>query len=201
VPFTTAIFILDSWPWGETICKFSEFSKDLSTGVSVFTLTALSGDRYFAIVDPLRKFHSHSGRRATRITIGIAILIWVLATIMGIPALKASYVKVCKKKHANAFSVIWYFFCSQTITDPNSNMTFKICYPFPDELGPNYPKAIVMLRFSCYYAIPLTIIGVFYVLIAINLIHSAKHVPGELQGAQRQVITNELLSYQLTITE
>lgn len=60
----------------------------------MFTLTALSGDRFFAIVDPLRKFHSHSGRRATRITIGIAICIWILAGIMGIPAIKASHIKV-----------------------------------------------------------------------------------------------------------
>jgi bombesin receptor subtype-3 len=100
VPFTSAIFIHPSWPWGEIICKLSEFFKDLSIGVSVFTLTALSGDRFFAIVDPLRKFHSHSGRRATRITIGIALLIWILAGLMGIPALKASYVKVCKQKLA-----------------------------------------------------------------------------------------------------
>lgn len=48
------------------MCKFSEFTKDLSVGVSVFTLTALSADRYFAIVDPMRKL---TGRRATRITI------------------------------------------------------------------------------------------------------------------------------------
>lgn len=94
VPFTSAIFIHPSWPWGEFICKASEFFKDLSIGVSVFTLTALSGDRFFAIVDPLRKFHSHSGKRATRITIGIAVLIWILAGVMGIPAMKASHIKV-----------------------------------------------------------------------------------------------------------
>lgn len=46
-----------------------------------------------------------------------------------------------------------------------------------------------MLRFACYYAIPLSIIGIFYVLIAKHLIHSASHVPGEIQGAQRQVIS------------
>lgn len=74
--------------------------------------------------------------------------------------------------------------------DVNNNVTFKICYPFPEEWGPDYPKLIVMLRFACYYAIPLFIIGIFYVLIAKHLIYSASHVPGELQGAQRQVIMN-----------
>lgn len=65
----------------------------------------------------------------------------------------------------------------------------NICYPFPDELGKNYAKFIVLFRFCCYYAIPLFIIGIFYALIAKHLIHSASHVIGEIQGAQRQVIS------------
>lgn len=94
VPLTSVIYILNSWPWGEPLCIISEYFKDLSIGVSVFTLTALSGDRFFAICDPLRKFHSHSGKRATRITIIIAVSIWILAACLGIPALRGSYIKV-----------------------------------------------------------------------------------------------------------
>jgi gastrin-releasing peptide receptor len=98
VPLTSVIYILNSWPWGFSLCVTSEFFKDLSIGVSVFTLTALSGDRFFAIVDPLRKFHSHSGKRATRITIVIAVSIWILAACLGIPAIKKTYIKVIEKK-------------------------------------------------------------------------------------------------------
>ncbi|CAO1360169.1 unnamed protein product [Diamesa serratosioi] len=167
VPLTSVIYALNSWPWGPYLCTLSEFFKDLSIGVSVFTLTALSGDRFFAIVDPLRKFTAHSGgKRATRITIAIAVLIWILAGICGIPALRGSYVKT--------ISV-------------NRNVSFNICYPFPDEWGKVYAKSIIMGRFLIYYAIPLCIIGIFYILIAKHLIHSASHVPGELQGAVRQV--------------
>jgi len=46
VPFTSTVYTIESWPYGEFICKLSEFVKDLSIGVSVFTLTALSADRY-----------------------------------------------------------------------------------------------------------------------------------------------------------
>lgn len=60
MPLVAVVYAIDSWPWGQTICSASEFIKDLSIGVSVFTLTALSADRFFAIVDPLRKFHTHS---------------------------------------------------------------------------------------------------------------------------------------------
>ena len=94
VPLTSVIYVLHSWPWGEVLCVLSEYFKDVSIGVSVFTLTALSGDRFVAIVDPLRKFHSHSGKRATRITIIIAVSIWILAACLGIPAIRGSYIRV-----------------------------------------------------------------------------------------------------------
>lgn len=58
VPFTSIVYTVESWPWGATVCRVSEAAKDVSIGVSVFTLTALSADRYFAIVDPLRKLHA-----------------------------------------------------------------------------------------------------------------------------------------------
>lgn len=58
VPFTFTVYIVDSWPFGLVLCKVSECAKDISIGVSVFTLTALSADRFFAIVDPMRKLHA-----------------------------------------------------------------------------------------------------------------------------------------------
>jgi len=45
---------------------------------------------------------------------------------------------------------------------------------------------MVLLHFLVYYALPLVIIAVFYVLIALHLMYSAS-VPGEIQGAVRQV--------------
>lgn len=137
--------------------------------MSVFTLTALSGDRFFAIVNPLRKLHSYHGKRARRITISIISSIWTLASLMGIPAIKASHVQV------------------KVFPMEGKNITFEICYPFPEEWGKNYARSIVMARFLFYYAIPLAIISIFYVLIATHLMHSANHVPGELQGTERQV--------------
>uniref|UniRef100_A0A1B0CDV9 G-protein coupled receptors family 1 profile domain-containing protein n=2 Tax=Lutzomyia longipalpis TaxID=7200 RepID=A0A1B0CDV9_LUTLO len=92
VPLTATVYVFDSWLWGLELCTVSEFVKDVSIGVSVFTLVALSGDRFFAIVDPLRKFNTHSGK-ATKLTISIAISIWVLAIICGIPAIVGSHIR------------------------------------------------------------------------------------------------------------
>ncbi|KYN04927.1 Neuromedin-B receptor [Cyphomyrmex costatus] len=158
VPFTFTVYILDSWPFGLLLCKFSECAKDISVGVSVFTLTALSADRFFAIVDPMRKLHvTGSGRRATRFTAIIAVLIWVLAIICAIPA-SFSYIRV-----------------------------FKACYPFPEEFGPNYPKVVLICRFFIYYIIPLSIIAVFYILMARHLMRSTRNILGEMQGQIKQI--------------
>ncbi|XP_062133433.1 LOW QUALITY PROTEIN: neuropeptide CCHamide-1 receptor [Drosophila sulfurigaster albostrigata] len=166
VPLVSTIYTVEYWPWGSFLCTVSEFMKDVSIGVSVFTLTALSSDRYFAIVDPLRKFHAHGGgRRATRMTLAIAVSIWLLAILCGLPALIGSNIKPLGINHEK--SIVY-------------------CYPYPVEWGKNYAKIMVMLHFLVYYAIPLVIIAVFYVLIALHLMYSAS-VPGEMQGAVRQV--------------
>lgn len=55
VPFVSVIFIYDSWPFGDTMCKLTEFMRDVSIGVTVFTLMALSADRYLAIVSSIRR--------------------------------------------------------------------------------------------------------------------------------------------------
>lgn len=55
VPFVSVIYISDSWPFGDAMCKLTEFMRDVSIGVTVFTLMALSADRYLAIVSSIRR--------------------------------------------------------------------------------------------------------------------------------------------------
>lgn len=55
IPFTSLVYTVEYWPWGVAVCKLSETTKNISVGVSVFTLTALSGERYCAIANPLRR--------------------------------------------------------------------------------------------------------------------------------------------------
>ncbi|VVC40494.1 Bombesin receptor-like,G protein-coupled receptor, rhodopsin-like,GPCR, rhodopsin-like, 7TM [Cinara cedri] len=167
VPFTSTVYTFPSWPYGLAMCKVSETAKDVSIGVSVFTLTALSADRYFAIVNPMRKIHaSVGGRFATRFTVTVAAAIWAAAAACAAPAFRYSYIRQ---------------FRVQNIT------LFEVCYPYPDHLGPAYPKVVVLVKFLVYYAVPLTIIACFYVLIARYLVQTTNNMPGELQGKIRQV--------------
>jgi len=69
VPFTSILYTIESWPFGDFICKFSEFTKDLSVGVSVFTLAALSVERYLAIKYPLRNLQGGGVAKKTFVTI------------------------------------------------------------------------------------------------------------------------------------
>jgi hypothetical protein len=91
VPSAGLIFVYDTWPWegvtGEVICRAGEFAKDISIGVSIFTLVALAFDRYMAIVNPLKKLRVRS-----KMVIIIIAVIWIFAIIFGLPAVIVSKV-------------------------------------------------------------------------------------------------------------
>ena len=62
----------------------------------------------------------------------------------------------------------------------------KACYPYPTEFGPNYPRTILVCRFFIFYAVPLSIIAFFYILMARHLMHSTRNIPGEMQCQVRK---------------
>lgn len=162
VPFTSVIYTIESWPWGELICKLSEATKDVSIGVSVFTLTALSAERYCAIVNPIRRHIS-----TKPLTIVTAVSIWIASMVLALPAVVFSNVK------------------SGMIHD---NRTIEFCSPFPQRYGRTYEKGLVLFKFIAYYALPLVVISGFYVLMARHLLLSTRPLPGEQYRGQNNQI-------------
>ncbi|RZF35287.1 hypothetical protein LSTR_LSTR011669 [Laodelphax striatellus] len=76
------IYMLNSdWPFGTLYCKITQFVAVLSICASVFTLMAISIDRYMAIMHPLRP------RMGRRTTLCIAGAIWVVGTVLSLPML------------------------------------------------------------------------------------------------------------------
>lgn len=160
VPFVSIIYTTDTWPYGETICRLSEFMRDVSVGVTVFTLTALSADRYLAIIDPVGK---RAGAVAHRTTVATTAVIWVLAVLLASPAAAFSYLRV---EDTGAGEIV-------------------ICNPFHPWLGDSYPRINVVIKLAVYYLIPLIIISTFYMLMARHLMKASGPLPGEAQN-QRQ---------------
>ncbi|XP_059617778.1 tachykinin-like peptides receptor 86C [Phlebotomus argentipes] len=76
------IFMLNSdWPFGPVYCTINNFIANVSVAASVFTLVAISFDRYIAIVRPLRH---RTSRKKARIFL---LIIWALSGILASPCL------------------------------------------------------------------------------------------------------------------
>ncbi|KAK6486877.1 gastrin-releasing peptide receptor [Huso huso] len=153
-PVDASRYLADEWLFGRVGCKLIPFIQLTSVGVSVFTLTALSADRYKAIVRPMDIQTSHA---TAKICIRAAF-IWMFSMTLAIPEA--------------IFSDLHTFYV------PETNKTFITCAPYPHS-GDLHPKIHSTVSFLIFYVIPLVIISVYYYFIAKNLIRSASNMPVE----------------------
>ncbi|KAL5273785.1 hypothetical protein ACFFRR_000501 [Megaselia abdita] len=91
------IFMLNSdWPFGSIYCTINNFMATVTVSTSVFTLVAISLDRYIAIVHPLKK---RTSRKKVRI---ILMLVWILSCLLSSPCLVFS--NIITKRYYNGKS-------------------------------------------------------------------------------------------------
>nr|XP_006013596.1 PREDICTED: neuromedin-B receptor [Latimeria chalumnae] len=169
VPMDASRYFVEEWMFGTVGCKLIPVIQLTSVGVSVFTLTALSADRYKAIVNPMDIQTSS----AVLWTCNKAIAIWVISMLLAVPEA--------------VFSQVVH------VTVPD-NTSFTACIPYPqsDEM---LPKTHSILIFLVYFLIPLVIISIYYYHIAKTLIKSAHNIPGEYtEHSKRQMETRKRLA-------
>ena len=154
VPFTATIYTLPEWPYGEPICRLNEFLCCMSLGVSVFTLIALSLDRYVAIAHPLSRRKSSPVCR----TASVAVAIWLLSILLSIPVAVVSHIE--------------YY------PDGPSGETVGVCIRQSQYWGEPYARWQAVFNFVVFFAVPMLIIFVFYALMARTLIASSSSIPG-----------------------
>ncbi|XP_057703161.1 gastrin-releasing peptide receptor [Corythoichthys intestinalis] len=161
-PVDASRYLTSEWAFGRVGCKVIAFIQLTSVGVSVFTLTALSKDRYKAIVRPL-DFQTAS---STTKNILYAALIWILSLVLAIPEAVFSDLRV--------FSV------------PSANESFVTCAPYP-HAGELHPKIHSTISFLVFYIIPLLVISAYYAFIAASLTKSVSKLPveGEIHAKQQ----------------
>ncbi|XP_031161934.1 gastrin-releasing peptide receptor-like [Sander lucioperca] len=169
-PVDASRYLSEEWLFGRVGCKVIPFIQLTSVGVSVFTLTALSADRYRAIVKPL---DIQTSSTTTSIVLRAA-LIWLFSLILAIPEA--------------VFSDLHTFNVTST------NESFVTCAPYPTS-GELHPKIHSLASFLIFYVIPLLVISVYYTFIARSLMRSASNLPVEGNvHARRQVESRKRLA-------
>lgn len=76
------MYVLESnWTFGEVYCTVNSFVSNLAVSSSVFSISAMSIDRYFAIVYPL------SPRMSRKKAVMVVFFIWIAASLLAAPTL------------------------------------------------------------------------------------------------------------------
>uniref|UniRef100_A0A8C0C473 KISS1 receptor n=1 Tax=Balaenoptera musculus TaxID=9771 RepID=A0A8C0C473_BALMU len=79
VPFTALLYPLPAWVLGDFMCKFLNYIQQVSVQATCATLTAMSVDRWYVTVFPLRALH----RRTPRLALAVSLSIWAGAAAGG----------------------------------------------------------------------------------------------------------------------
>lgn len=134
IPFQATVYVLPTWVLGAFICKFTHYFFTVSMLVSIFTLVAMSVDRYVAIVHSRR---SSSLRVSRNALLGMGC-IWALSIAMASPV--AYHQRLFHRESGNG------------------NQTF--CWDqWPDQ---RHKKAYVVCTFVFGYLLPLLLICFCY---------------------------------------
>ncbi|UYV76034.1 hypothetical protein LAZ67_13002233 [Cordylochernes scorpioides] len=143
MPFLLPVYLLANYPFSNLVCKITNFFHEFSIGITVFSLVALSFNRYQAIAHPMR--HQRHGYPRTLI---INIVIWILSTIIAIPNAIFSHVLT------RVFSPHHYAIA---------------CVIYRGEYPDWTTRLMILIWFLFFYAIPLIIIAICNIFLAIRL--------------------------------
>ncbi|KAL0613224.1 Galanin receptor type 1 [Plecturocebus cupreus] len=156
IPFQATVYALPTWVLGAFICKFTHYFFTVSMLVSIFTLAAMSVDRYVAIVHSRR---SSSLRVSRNALLGVGC-IWALSIAMASPV---AYHQGLFRPRA-------------------SNQTF--CWEqWPD---PRHKKAYVVCTFVFGYLLPLLLISFCYAKVLNHLHKKLKNMSKKSETSKKK---------------
>ncbi|KAG7255198.1 hypothetical protein CRUP_036586 [Coryphaenoides rupestris] len=117
IPFVVCTHFLTEWYFGDVGCRMLISSDFLTMHASIFTLTIMSTERYFAVLKPLDTVkRSKSYRKA------IALLVWVASIVLAMPMMVGIQLKVGAKSMCQTTlapiaykSYISFLFCTSIL--------------------------------------------------------------------------------------
>eukprot|EP00095_Tigriopus_kingsejongensis_P012504 maker-scaffold221_size251850-snap-gene-1.11 protein:Tk12504 transcript:maker-scaffold221_size251850-snap-gene-1.11-mRNA-1 annotation:"neuropeptide gpcr a24" len=164
VTFNFVYMLYGHWPFGRLYCKMFSYISIISVCGSVFTLMAISVERYNAIVRPLRP------RMSRPSTVLTALLIWIVGGVIALPQ--------------------FLYFTTQVTSSETENRT--VCFAiWPD--GPTNESSFEFLYNVAFmiitYFLPMLSMSITYTAVARELWDSK--IIGEATKAQMDVIQSK----------
>ncbi|XP_076595198.1 galanin receptor type 1b [Chaetodon auriga] len=163
VPFHATIYSLPEWVFGAFLCKFGHYFSTVSMLVSIFTLVAMSVDRYIAVVLSRKSPSVRSRRNALA---GVCV-IWTLSLVCSVP-------------------VAQYQVLTNHPTAPNS--TF--CWEQWSGVSKHCYKVTILL---IGYLLPLLLISCCYAKVLFHLHKKMKNMSKKSERSKRKTAQTVLL--------
>ncbi|XP_076080291.1 galanin receptor type 2-like [Mytilus galloprovincialis] len=102
VPITLLQTVMPSWIFGNLICKLTNYLLYVTLYATCWTLSALTVDRYHAIVNPVNSIKWRTLRKA----VAINILIWTVSVLICSPYIIFTKAHVTVSEHENRTSTV-----------------------------------------------------------------------------------------------
>ena len=142
LPFLITTTLVEHWMFGKAMCKIYYVSYSINIFTSVFTLTAMSADRYLAVCHPVRSVCY----RTTRIAFFVCMGIWTVSFLVMLP-------------------IILY---SSTVQNDITGKA-RCTIDWPDNQPIKGRKAFTWYTFLLGFLIPVALITVFYISVVLRL--------------------------------
>nr|XP_033798790.1 galanin receptor type 1-like [Geotrypetes seraphini] len=165
VPFQATIYSLSEWVFGAFLCKFVHYFVMVSMLVSIFTLVAMSVDRYIAVVHAKRSPCIRSKKNAS---IGVTV-IWILSSVIAIPV--AQHQSLTGHKQAPNSTFCW----EQWPKDIAAKQTYKV--------------SIIIIG----YLLPLVLITCCYAKVLHHLHKKVKNISKKSERSKKKTAQTVLL--------
>ncbi|KAH8352447.1 hypothetical protein KR084_004189, partial [Drosophila pseudotakahashii] len=155
-----SIYLIDSWVFGEFLCRMYQFVHSLSYTASIFILVVICMERYFAIVHPITCKQILTAARLRM----VIVTVWITSAVYSTP--KFVFSKTIKNIHTQ------------------DGQEEEICVLDREMFN---SKLLDMINFVLLYVMPLLVMTVLYSKIAIALWRSSRGLtPHVVQHQQHQ---------------
>ncbi|XP_041069002.1 delta-type opioid receptor-like [Carcharodon carcharias] len=164
LPFQSTKYLMDTWPFGELLCKTVLSIDYYNMFTSIFTLTMMSVDRYIAVCHPVKALDFRTPMNAKIVN----VCVWLLSSAIGVPVMVMAVTKPNKK----------------------GNVMCTIQFPAPTWYWDNVTKICV---FICAFVIPVLVITICYGLMilrlkSVRLLSGSKEKDRNLRRITRMVL-------------